>query len=165
MRFFSNLLLLVVILSSSLSCAGAETIADKVIVLKKERTLQLLNNGKVLKSYKVALGGTPVGAKEREGDGKTPEGNYVVDYRNPTSSFHRALHVSYPSPADKARAQVLRVSPGGLIMIHGLGQGFGWIGSAHRRLDWTNGCIAVTNEEIDEIWRLVPDGTPLEIRP
>jgi murein L,D-transpeptidase YafK len=154
-------LLSLLMTSQSFGFSTPETTTDRIVILKKERTLQLLSNGKVFKSYKVALGGNPIGGKEREGDGKTPEGNYVIDYRNPHSSFHRALHVSYPNEADKARAKALGVSPGSLIMIHG----FGWIGSAHRLHDWTNGCIAVTNDEIDEIWKLVPDGTPVEIRP
>src|SRR5438132_7183263 len=100
MRILRRSLLAALTLNCVLVLASNDVRADKIIVLKKERTLQLLNNGKVFKSYKVALGGTPVGAKEHEGDGKTPEGKYVVDYRNPNSSFHRALHISYPSAAD-----------------------------------------------------------------
>jgi murein L,D-transpeptidase YafK len=90
---------------------------------------------------------------------------YVIDYRNPKSQFHRALHVSYPNAADRATARKRGVRPGGLIMIHGLGKQYGWIGSAHTAKDWTLGCIAVTNYEIEEIWNLVSDGTPVEIRP
>jgi len=144
---------------------AADARADKVLVLKKERTLILLDRGKVLKKYKVALGGDPLGPKTRQGDHKTPEGNYVLDRRNEHSRFYRSLHVSYPSVNDRAQAQKSGVEPGGDIMVHGLPNGFGWLGSAHRVRDWTDGCIAVTNEEMDEIWRAVADGTPIQIEP
>ena len=144
---------------------AADARADKVLVLKKDRTLILLDHGKVLKKYKVALGGEPAGAKERQGDHKTPEGTYVLDRRNEHSRFYRSLHVSYPSVNDRAQAQKSGVEPGGDIMVHGLPNGFGWLGSAHRLRDWTDGCIAVTNEEMDEIWGAVADGTPIQIEP
>ena len=139
--------------------------ADKVLVLKGERKLVLLKDNAPLKSYEVALGWSPEGHKVQEGDGKTPEGNYLIDWRKPDSSFHRALHISYPNAADKSHARKLGVSPGGAIMIHGMRNGAGWIGKLHRFADWTNGCIAVTDTEIREIWRAVPNGTPIEIRP
>jgi murein L,D-transpeptidase YafK len=138
---------------------------DRVVIAKATREMALLANGEVFKTYRVALGGSPVGPKEREGDRKTPEGTYVIDFRKPDSAFHRALHISYPGPEDLQRAGERGVSPGGDIMIHGLGEGVEWAGADHRYFDWTMGCIAVTNEEIDEIWRIVPDGTPVEIRP
>lgn len=152
-------------LASSRTVQPAAIKADRIIVLKSERTLTLMHDGKPLKTYKVALGGEPVGAKSRQGDHKTPEGTYVIDRRNSHSQFYKALHVSYPNTDDLARARKLRVSAGGDIMIHGLPNGMGWVGSAHRARDWTDGCIAVTNDEIDEIWKLVPDGTPVEIKP
>ena len=139
--------------------------ADRVVVLKKERTLQLLSQGKVIKMYKVALGGDPVGPKTRQGDHKTPEGVYVLDSRNAHSQFYKSIHISYPNASDRAAARRQRVSPGGDVFVHGLPRGYGWVGASHRLKDWTDGCIAVTNEEIDEIWRAVPDGTPIEIRP
>jgi murein L,D-transpeptidase YafK len=139
--------------------------ADKVVVLKANRTLILSRNGSILKSYKIALGGNPLGPKTRQGDGRTPEGNYILDRRNAKSQFHRSIHISYPSAQDRARARNLGVNPGGDIFVHGLPNGYGAIGRLHLARDWTNGCIAVTNEEIDEIWKLVPDGTPIEIRP
>jgi len=139
--------------------------ADQVIVLKKERTLELMSHGKVLKTYKVALGRDPVGPKLRQGDHRTPEGTYILDRRNASSRFYRSIHISYPNSQDRAEAAKLGASPGGDVMIHGLPNGFGWLGSLHRRMDWTDGCVAVTNEEMDEIWRAVPDGTPVEIRP
>jgi murein L,D-transpeptidase YafK len=154
-----------VLLLSLTATAVAPDKADRILILKSERKLQLMHAGKVFKTYKVALGPRPIGHKEREGDGRTPEGTYVIDYRNARSQFHRALHVSYPNAIDRAAARKRGVNPGGMIMIHGLGQEFGWVGSAHTAKDWTLGCIAVTNEEIEEIWSLVADGTPVEIRP
>ena len=139
--------------------------ADRVVVMKKERSLVLLDHGTVLKKYKIALGGDPVGPKSKSGDHKTPEGIYVLDRRNEHSRFYRSLHVSYPDTEDRARAAKSRVDPGGDIMIHGLPNGLGWMGNSHRLRDWTDGCIAVTNEEMDEIWRAVPDGTVIEINP
>lgn len=142
-----------------------EARADKVIVLKKEHVLKLLRGHHVLKTYKIALGGDPVGPKQQEGDHRTPEGTYILDRRNPRSRFYRSLHISYPNAEDQRRAAAKGISPGGDIMIHGLPNGFGWLGAAHRVRDWTDGCVAVTDAEMDEIWRAVPDGTPIEIRP
>jgi murein L,D-transpeptidase YafK len=139
--------------------------ADRIVIEKSKRTLTLMSGSTVLKTYKVALGGQPVGAKQRQGDHKTPEGLYSIDRKNPASIFHRALHLSYPNEHDRENARKLGVSPGGDVEIHGLGAKYGWVGAAHRQTDWTDGCIAVTNEEIDEIWPLVPVGTPVEIRP
>lgn len=149
------------------SRGAAETllVADKILVEKALRRLTLFRNGKPLKAYKVALGPNPVGAKVKEGDGRTPEGLYTIIGRNPKSAFHLSLRISYPNSADKARAESLGVSPGGDIMIHGITNGFGWIGSYHRLWDWTRGCIAVTNAEIEEIWRMVPNGAVVEIVP
>ena len=140
-------------------------VANRVVVEKAARTLSLYSDGKLLKTYRVALGKNPVGRKEQQGDGRTPEGVYVIDFRKPDSRFHRALHVSYPNSEDRRRARERGVSPGGDIMIHGLPNGMGAIGAAHRLRDWTDGCIAVTNDEIEAIWRLVPNGTKIEIRP
>lgn len=139
--------------------------ADRVIVRKNEHILLLMRQGEILKSYKIALGGEPIGPKQRQGDHKTPEGIYLLDRRNPKSKFYKSLHISYPSEGDRAQAAKDGVDPGGDIMIHGLPNGFGWLGSAHRIMDWTDGCIAVTDEEMDEIWRAVRDGTPIEISP
>ncbi len=138
--------------------------AERIVVIKGARRMQLWAQGRVIREYPVSLGFNPTGHKQRQGDGRTPEGVYTIEYRKPDSAFHRALRISYPGPADIARARALGVSPGGDIMIHGLPNGKGWIGTAHRGTDWTEGCIAVTNEEIEEIWRLVPVGTPIEIR-
>jgi murein L,D-transpeptidase YafK len=139
--------------------------ADRIVVEKSARTMKLMLGSEVLKTYKVALSGEPVGAKEREGDHRVPEGEYVIDSKNSHSRFHLALHISYPNAADRERARKLGVKPGGNIEIHGLGSRYAWVGSLQRQVDWTDGCVAVTNAEIDEIWPLVPVGTPLEIRP
>jgi murein L,D-transpeptidase YafK len=139
--------------------------ADRVVVLKKERTLQLVSHGTVVKTYKVALGGDPVGPKTRQGDHKTPEGGYILDSRNAHSQFHKAIHISYPNAQDRATARAKGLSPGGDVFVHGLPNGYHWVGASHRLKDWTDGCIAVTDEEIEEIWRAVDDGTPIEIRP
>lgn len=140
-------------------------IIDQIVIEKSVRNLSVFANGKKLKTYRVALGRNPVGAKQEEGDNKTPEGIYSVDGRNPQSNFHLALHISYPSNEDETRAAERGVSPGFDIMIHGIRNGLGWIGAFHRLRDWTAGCIAVTDEEIEELWRVAPDGTAVEIRP
>ncbi len=136
-----------------------------MLVEKRARRLTLWFAGYPVREYRVALGRNPVGDKQRAGDGRTPEGAYVIDGRNGGSEFHRSLHVSYPSAADVRNARAAGVNPGGEIMIHGLPEDAEWVGGEHRSFDWTEGCIAVTNEEIDEIWQLVGDGTPIEIRP
>lgn len=149
--------------SQSISPAGLR--ADRVLVLKKQRTLELLSEGKVIKTYKVALGGDPAGPKARQGDHKTPEGFYVLDFRNAHSQYYKSIHISYPNEQDRATARKAGVSPGGDVFVHGLPNGYAAVGAAHRLKDWTDGCIAVTDQEIDEIWKAVPDGTQIEIRP
>jgi murein L,D-transpeptidase YafK len=139
--------------------------ADSILILKKDHVMELLAGGKVIRVYKVALGRGGLAAKEREGDGRTPEGRYIIDEKNAASHYHKAMHISYPNAEDRRRAEKMGVSPGGAIMIHGLPNGMGWLGASHRVYDWTLGCVAVTDDEIDEIWNLVPVGTPVEIRP
>jgi L,D-peptidoglycan transpeptidase YkuD (ErfK/YbiS/YcfS/YnhG family) len=139
--------------------------ADKVLIKKQARQLTLLSKGEVIKTYTIALGGNPVGPKEREGDNKTPEGIYFIDSRNGNSGFHLSLHISYPNELDNMRARELGVRPGGDIMIHGIKNGFSPVGASHAGIDWTQGCIAVTNQEMQEIYKLVPDGTLVEITP
>ena len=149
------------------SCLSTQSLpkVDRIVIEKGKHTMSLLDGAKVVKSYKVALGGHPEGAKDRQGDHKTPEGVYFVDAKKPSSQFHKALHVSYPNQADRERAKKLGLNPGGDIEIHGLGAKWGWVGAAHRETDWTDGCIAVTNGEIDEIYPLIEVGTPVEIKP
>lgn len=167
---YAPLLLVIGVLSASLALAAKPAPrpvsgkADQIIVLKHKRQLLLIRGGRVLKIYPVALGLHPTGPKLWEGDGKTPEGNYLVDGRVPGSRYHLALHVSYPGPADQARAQAAHRSVGGAIMIHGMPN---WYSEITMRMapDWTSGCIAVSNDAIEEIWDAVDDGTPIEIRP
>jgi len=142
-----------------------DAVADRVLVEKSARRLTLLRNGKTLKTYSVALGRLPTGPKEFEGDQRTPEGVYLIDFHKPDSDYHLALHISYPEQPDIDRASVSGLPAGSDIMIHGLPNGRGWIGRFHRRSDWTVGCIAVADFEIEEIYRAVPDGTPIELRP
>jgi murein L,D-transpeptidase YafK len=139
--------------------------ADKILIEKKERRLTLISRGKALKAYKIALGGNPNGPKERQGDNKTPEGTYFIDSRSKDSPYHISLHISYPNDKDRQRARKLGVYPGGDIMIHGIKNGLSWAGELHTQVDWTKGCIAVTDEEIEEIEKLAPNGTIVEIRP
>jgi L,D-peptidoglycan transpeptidase YkuD (ErfK/YbiS/YcfS/YnhG family) len=138
---------------------------DKILIEKQARRLTLLSKGAVVKTYKIALGGNPVGPKERQGDNKTPEGTYIIDARNGNSGFHLSLHISYPNAKDRKRARELGVSPGGDIMIHGLKNGFAPADALHTESDWTEGCIAVTNPEMEEIYKFVPNGTLVEITP
>jgi murein L,D-transpeptidase YafK len=139
--------------------------ADLVVVRKSERTLELRRAGELLHEFRIALGQNPQGHKRKQGDSRTPEGVYELDWRNPESRFYRSVHVSYPEPRDYEAAQRWGVSPGGDIMIHGLPNGAPAERVGHPRADWTNGCIAVTNEEIDEIWAHVEDGTTIIIFP
>ncbi|HLK09323.1 MAG TPA: L,D-transpeptidase family protein [Candidatus Angelobacter sp.] len=159
---------LAIVFILGLHCASAVAVpvqADKIVILKSARTMTLLSGAKVLKTYKVALGSVPIGPKQVEGDHKTPEGEYIIDAKNQHSQFHLSLHISYPSAADQQRARSLGQPPGGAIMIHGLARPFAYLGPLHRQTDWTDGCVAVTNAEIEEIWKLVPVGTRVEIRP
>ena len=136
---------------------------DKIFVDKSARTLHLLSDNTVIKSYHIALGGNPVGHKQQQGDQRTPVGSYTLDYKNEKSKFYRSIHVSYPNAADKARAKSRGVSPGGDIMIHGQKNGFGHLAAINQQRDWTDGCIAVTDNEMDEIMAAVEIGTPIEI--
>jgi murein L,D-transpeptidase YafK len=154
-----------VISSSQAQQPSTAARADSILILKKEHLLELLSSGKVIRTYKVALGQGGLPPKEREGDARTPEGRYIIDSRNAASQYHKALHISYPNADDRKRAAKLGVSPGGAVMIHGLPNGKGFVGAGHRLYDWTLGCVAVTDDEIDEIWKLVSVGTPVEIRP
>lgn len=145
--------------------AATDEQASRVVIDKAARRLTLERDGRVLARYAVALGSDPVGQKEREGDGRTPEGVYSVDFKHPRSRYHLALRISYPDARAQETARHAGVSPGSDIMIHGIRNGFGWLSFLHRERDWTDGCIAVTNAEIREIWARVPQGTPVEIRP
>lgn len=144
---------------------GDDAAIDRLLVLKSERKMVAFSGSKKLKTYRIALGGSPVGHKQFEGDQKTPEGMYTINERNPNSGYHKNLGVSYPNQKDIAFASAKGKPAGGDIKIHGLRNGRGWIGKFHRFKDWTLGCIAVTDAEIDELYRAVKDGAVIEIRP
>lgn len=139
--------------------------ADSMVVDKSERRLELYYAGKLVKTYAIALGRNPVGRKTRRGDRRTPEGLYYIEGRNPRSKYHLSLRISYPNNVDRELAAQRGVNAGGDIMIHGLPKAFSSVGALHRQQDWTEGCIAVTNDEIEEIWRSVDDGARILIRP
>jgi murein L,D-transpeptidase YafK len=138
---------------------------DLLKVEKSKRLLHAFSGGKCIKTYRIALGQQPVGHKEFEGDGKTPEGTYQISLKNRNSRFHKSLGISYPDKKDIEHARQLGKPPGGDVMIHGLMNRFAFLGKRHRMQDWTLGCIAVTNEEIDELFYAVNIGTPIEIKP
>lgn len=138
---------------------------DRVVVKKSARKLFLYAGDELLRSYEVALGRNPVGHKERRGDFRTPEGKYLLDWRNPQSRFYRSIHISYPNENDRRRAAAMGVDPGGSIMIHGVPNRYRDNQEFIISLNWTEGCIAVTNKDMEEIWALVADNTPIEILP
>ena len=151
------LLMLIVLTNSAL--AGV----DLVKVDKSERKMYLLDGEKVVKQYDVAFGANPKGHKQQEGDERTPEGSYTLDYKKEDSSFYRAMHISYPNAQDRANAKQLGVSPGGFIMVHGQRNWLGWLAPLMQPFNWTDGCIALTNSEMDEFMRLVQVGTEIQI--
>jgi len=164
MRFLATLLLL-----ATFGCAPASADvadwpqADFVLVDKSERVLTLFADGKPYRNYQgIQLGDAPEGHKQFEGDERTPEGRYRIDYGNEQSSYYLSLHISYPDDDDRAYAAERGRSPGGAIFIHGQPN---WLPAGRLPGDWTDGCIALTNAEIEELWQLVPDGTPIEIQP
>lgn len=143
--------------------ATAAEQADAIHVDKSDRKLTLLKSGDPIFQTKIALGGAPEGHKRQEGDERTPTGTYSIDWRNDDSIAHLSLHISYPNLDDRAQATDRNVSPGGNIMIHGILNGWGMLGPLQHMVDWTNGCIAVTNDDMRTIWALVPNGTPITI--
>ncbi|MFZ3018827.1 MAG: L,D-transpeptidase family protein [Gallionella sp.] len=158
-------LLGILLLCLPLWASAASPSIDLVRVIKSERKLQLISEGKILHEFKVSLGGNPNGHKIQEGDERTPEGLYKLDYKKADSAFHKAFHISYPNAQDIAAAKSRDVNPGGNIMIHGQKNGLGWLSSISQRFDWTNGCIALTDSEIDVMWEQVKEGTAVEISP
>ncbi len=141
----------------------SEPPADYVLVKKSARMLYLLREGKTIRRYTIALGDNPTGHKRTRGDERTPEGIYIIDWRNPKSKYYKSLHISYPNRADRENADKNGVDPGGAIVIHGIPEG--WEPWDYLGIDWTDGCIGLENHLMDELWSLVPDGTPIEIRP
>jgi murein L,D-transpeptidase YafK len=163
MRVF--LLALIVLLAPGLTQASEFPVADRVVIEKGARLLHLMQNGKAFRTFKIALGIRPVGDKKAEGDFKTPEGKYMLDHRNPNSEFFLSIHVSYPNSIDRREAARLGVDPGGAIMIHGQPNEPSRSETYYRTRDWTNGCIAVSNSDMIDIWLMTGENTPIEIRP
>jgi murein L,D-transpeptidase YafK len=165
-RFIFSFVVIWIIFSNITEiCMSDGNKVEKILIEKKERRLTLLLGSTAVRTYRIALGNHPEGPKSCKGDGRTPEGRYKIIGRNKQSQYHRSLRISYPNDVDRKAALNNKCDPGGDIFIHGLSNGYGFIGKAHAAIDWTLGCIAVTDEEIEEIWRLVPDGTSVEIRP
>ncbi|MEH6565257.1 MAG: L,D-transpeptidase family protein [Halopseudomonas sp.] len=161
MRLLASLLLCL----SSLYALAAAPVIDKVVVHKAERRLELISEGKVLHAYQIALGRQPVGHKRQQGDQRTPEGIYTIDWRHESPAYNLSMHLDYPNLKDKMAAYENDVDPGGMIMIHGTPIDEDYPEWYFKGLDWTNGCIALGNAEMREVWDLVPDGTLVEILP
>jgi len=169
-RKFLPILLLIAAIASGVFLLHHQTqqqlpTVDAILVIKHTHTLTLLRGGRPVRQYRVALGRGGLGPKKQAGDNRVPEGTYRIVGRNEHSAFYRALRVGYPTPSQLATARARGIDPGGDIMIHGIRNGLGWLGPAQRLVDWTKGCIAVTDPEMNEIWSAVPDGTPIQIRP
>lgn len=165
-RYLLTVLIALAVLPAAAEVAPASMVpVDKVLVIKSERKLHLLNDGERIRSYRVSLGQEPEGHKLSAGDNRTPEGRYILDWRNAGSDFYKSIHISYPNEKDRHLAESWGLEPGGNIMIHGLPNEADDWSFAFKGLDWTDGCIAVSNKAMDEIWARVTTGTPIEIRP
>jgi murein L,D-transpeptidase YafK len=165
-RFSGLAAILVVAAGMAMPAAAADfPLADKVLVEKGKRQLHLLRNGKPFRTFEIALGPSPDGDKEQEGDQRTPEGYYMLDARNPDSDYFLSIHISYPNAVDQAEARRKGVDPGSAIMIHGQPNNPTFSAAYYAREDWTNGCIAVSNSDMIDIWLMTPDMVPIEIVP
>ena len=165
MKQLRILCLPLMLLAPSLMQASEFPVADEVVIDKSDRELYLLNDGEIFRTFKIALGISPTGDKKKEGDFKTPEGSYLLDLRNPNSDYFLAIHVSYPSAEDRREANQVGVDPGGAIMIHGQPNLPSHSETYYRTQDWTNGCIALSNSDMIDIWLMTGESTPIEIRP
>lgn len=163
MKLLARFILVAFVLVSAAAYAAQK--ADRVLVIKSQSRLYLVKDEEVFASYRATFGANPKGHKLQEGDERTPEGWYILDYKNVNSSFFKSIHVSYPNPSDKEEARKLGVNPGGDIMIHGQRNGWGWLSPVAQFFNWTDGCIAVSDRDMDEIWEAVDPGTPIEIQP
>lgn len=164
MRQMAKRTVLAILLGVAVTSNAAEK-ADRVVVKKSEARLYLERDGKAFASFKAVFGGQPRGHKQQEGDERTPEGRYVLDSKNAKSAYYKAIHISYPNAHDTASANARGVAPGGFIMVHGQKRGFGWLAPLAQQFNWTDGCVAVSNEDMDIIWQTVDVGTPIEILP
>ena len=168
MRLLNKGLLIVLLLILQTANGESAQKADAVLVIKSESRLYLMNKGERIASFPVTFGAEPTGHKQAQGDERTPEGHYTLGYKNPNSDFYKSIHISYPNAKDRENARRLGVDPGGDIMIHGYPNGIHsswWSRYWFLGRDWTDGCIAVSNEAIEEIWKMVKDGTPIHIHP
>lgn len=159
------LICLGLIVAAPVTQAGEFPVAEKVVVEKQKRKLHLVKGDEILRSFDIALGFVPVGDKQAEGDNKTPEGIYSLDTRNPNSDYFLSIHISYPNPRDWREARANGVAPGGQIMIHGQPNTPTYSAAYYKKQDWTNGCIAVSNSDMIDIWLMTPNDIPIEIRP
>ena len=148
-----------------LGTAHSEQIADLVLVEKSKSRLYLMREGEAFASFRVAFGSNPKGHKQEQGDGRTPEGRYILDFKNSGSAYYKSIHISYPNAKDRQEARKRGVDPGGDIMIHGQKNGYGRLSILVQRFNWTNGCIALSDRDMDVVWDAVKPGTPIEIRP
>jgi murein L,D-transpeptidase YafK len=138
---------------------------DFLRVVKSKRILEAWRDDRIVRAFRISLGGNPVGHKQQEGDERTPEGWYTLDYRKSDSVAYKAFHISYPDAEDRARARAAGVRPGGSIMVHGQWDGFGWLGFVIQNYDWTDGCIGLLNSDMDALWQIVGWNTPIQIVP
>jgi murein L,D-transpeptidase YafK len=160
----AGVVLALVCLATAPTLYAAEK-ADMVRVVKSEKRLDLLKEDEILASYPVKFGADPEGHKQQQGDERTPEGLYFLTYKNSKSAFYRSIHISYPNAVDQEKARSLGVDPGGDIMIHGQANGWEWAGFLTQLVNWTDGCIALTNGNMDLVWDAIDSGTPIEILP
>jgi murein L,D-transpeptidase YafK len=165
MKVVVKIIAVVFVLLLYAGAAHSEQTADMVIVEKSESRLYLMRDGKAFASFHVVFGSNPKGHKQQKGDERTPEGKYVLGYKNAGSAFYKSIHISYPNAKDRKEARKHGVDPGGDIMIHGQKNGFEGLSFLIQRFNWTNGCIALSNTDMDSVWNAVPPGTPIEIRP
>lgn len=163
--FICNIIIALVFFSPISVAALQLQSIDKIVIHKKKRVMNVYSQKKLIQVYKIALGFSPQGHKQQAGDGKTPEGKYHISAKNPNSRYFLSLKISYPNNQDKLKAYQAGTSPGGDIMIHGIGKKNGWLGSLHTKSDWTLGCVALTNEEIKELYHATSVGTVVEILP
>lgn len=159
------ILLLLILPLQAIATTDDATTVDRILVIKSERELHLIEGGERVATYRISLGPEPEGHKLSAGDDRTPEGQYQLGWRNPDSDYYRSIHITYPNRDDREKARAWGLDPGGDIMIHGLPNDAGDWAFAFEGLDWTDGCIAVDNQAMDEIWHRVTKGTPIKIEP